>query len=93
MGIEARHVIVRGRVQGVAFRHHTKLEARRLGLAGWVRNAPDGSVEVWAEGEPAALAELLAFLQRGPPLAQVASIEARDAAPGAETGRFRVEGI
>ena len=49
MGVEARRTIVRGIVQGVAFRHHTKVRARELGLAGWVRNLPDGSVEVTAE--------------------------------------------
>ena len=48
-------IIVRGRVQGVGFRYATVSEARRLGLAGWARNAPDGSVEILAEGDPAAV--------------------------------------
>ncbi|MBL8862504.1 MAG: acylphosphatase [Planctomycetes bacterium] len=93
MGLEARHIVVRGRVQGVAFRHHTKLVARALGLAGWVRNAADGSVEVWAEGEPQALVELVSFLREGPPLARVDSVAARVVDPVGEAGRFRVEGL
>lgn len=75
MGVEARRTIVRGFVQGVAFRHHTKVRARELGLAGWVRNLPDGSVEVWAEGEVGALAELGRWLRTGPPAARVDGVE------------------
>ncbi len=60
------HAYVRGRVQGVNFRASTSREARRLGLTGWVRNRPDGSVEVTAEGSRASLDALVTFLQRGP---------------------------
>ena len=74
----ARHVWVRGTVQGVAFRWHTKERARELGLAGWVRNLPDGRVEVWIEGEGPAVEEMLAWLRRGPPSARVASVEVVD---------------
>jgi acylphosphatase len=74
---EARHAIVRGRVQGVAFRHHTKVLARELGLAGWVRNLPGGEVEVWIEGEEAAQERLLAWLAHGPPAARVEALEQR----------------
>ena len=48
-------VIVRGRVQGVAFRYYTAEQARRAGVAGWVRNRPDGSVEAVFEGAPSAV--------------------------------------
>jgi acylphosphatase len=78
---QARHVVVRGRVQGVAFRHHTKVRARGLGLAGWVRNLPDGAVEVWVEGEAAVVEELVAWLRRGPALARVDAVEESAAAP------------
>jgi acylphosphatase len=58
--------VVRGRVQGVGFRATTFDEARRLGLAGWVRNRVDGTVEVLAEGEEPKLMLFLAYLRRGP---------------------------
>jgi len=69
-------VIVRGRVQGVAFRAVTADEARRAGVAGWVRNRPDGSVEAAFEGEPGAVQTLLAFVRRGPRSARVENVEA-----------------
>lgn len=67
----AVRALVSGRVQGVAFRHFTKVEARRLGLRGWVRNLDDGRVETWIEGDEAALEELVAWLHHGPPAAHV----------------------
>ena len=63
--------IVRGHVQGVCFRAETIAMARSLGLAGYARNLPDGTVEVLAAGEPAALAALTAFLEQGPAIARV----------------------
>jgi acylphosphatase len=77
----ARHVLVRGSVQGVGFRHHTKVRARELGLTGWVQNLADGRVEVHAEGPEHAVRELEAWLAHGPPAARVLELEARDAAP------------
>lgn len=77
----ARHVLVRGRVQGVAFRHHTKLEARARGLRGWVRNLDDGRVEAWLEGGGAEVEEVVAWLRHGPPAARVDSVEVEDVAP------------
>lgn len=69
------NVTVSGRVQGVWFRASTRDEARRLGLTGFVRNEPDGSVYLEAEGEDEALADLLEWLKQGPPLARVDSLE------------------
>lgn len=69
------HLLVSGRVQGVAFRAYTVDEARRLGLAGWVRNLPDGRVEAEAEGERDALLRLVRFCERGPPAARVDRVE------------------
>jgi acylphosphatase len=68
-------VIVRGRVQGVAFRYATADEARRAGVAGWVRNRPDGSVEAVFEGARTAVETLLAFVRRGPRAARVDDVE------------------
>jgi acylphosphatase len=84
--MEARHVVVRGLVQGVAFRHHTKVRARELGLAGFVKNLADGSVEVWAEGEPAAVAELVRWLHAGPPAARVQGVDVETVPPGSHAG-------
>jgi acylphosphatase len=77
------HVAVRGRVQGVGFRWFVRERARELKLAGWVRNLADGSVEVFARGEGAALERLRRLLEAGPPGAHVTAIEdCRDAAAG-----------
>jgi acylphosphatase len=70
------HLIVSGRVQGVCFRQATIDEARGLGLTGWVRNRPDGRVEIVAEGRRANLEMLLAWANRGPPAARVDQVEA-----------------
>lgn len=85
----ARRVIVSGEVQGVGFRHYTKLRARELGLAGWVQNLPDGRVEVWVEGPEAIVAQMLEWLRSGPPSAQVRDLEAR-VEPPALLERFEV---
>jgi len=86
---ETRLFTVRGRVQGVWFRDSTRREAERLQIKGHAINLPDGGVEVLAHGSVAALDELAAWLERGPPLAQVASVEAAtlDAATPTETFR------
>jgi acylphosphatase len=68
------HAVVHGRVQGVGFRATTFDEARRLGLAGWVRNCYDGTVEVLAEGSEAKLRLFLDYLHRGPWGALVTSV-------------------
>ena len=69
------HAIVRGRVQGVAFRMNTQREATRLGLNGWVRNLPNGRVEVEALGSPAKLQALASWLAEGPRWARVDHLE------------------
>ncbi len=71
------HIWVSGLVQGVNFRYHTRLRARQLGLAGWVRNLRDGRVEIVAEGPRAALEQLLAWSAQGPPQARVTRVEHR----------------
>ena len=69
------HAFVRGRVQGVLFRSFVERHARRLGLVGYARNLFDGRVEVVAEGEKAALEELLRQLHLGPTGARVEGVE------------------
>lgn len=66
---------VSGRVQGVFFRASTQREARRLGLRGYAKNLPDGSVEVLACGSEASVAELKEWLWAGPPASRVTAVE------------------
>ncbi len=72
---ERLHAIVHGRVQGVSFRFYTRDEATLLGLAGWVANRDDGSVEVVAEGPRSALDRLAVWLHHGPPGARVTDVQ------------------
>ena len=74
----ARRVVVTGRVQGVFFRDRTRREANRLGVAGWVRNCPDGTVEARVEGPPDAVAELVAWCRSGPRHASVHEVHVND---------------
>jgi len=67
--------VVRGRVQGVGFREAARRQGLRLGLSGWVRNRPDGAVEVQAEGSEGALGELETFLRQGPRGAHVIGVD------------------
>ncbi len=76
-----RHLIVRGRVQGVAFRWSTEEEARRLGVAGWVRNLPDGRVEAVFEGTAEAVEAAVAWCHYGPRLARVDDVDVREEPP------------
>lgn len=73
-----RHFLVSGRVQGVFFRASTQEMARQLGLTGWVRNLPDGHVELVACGEESGLSRLEHWLRQGPPHAQVKTVTGRD---------------
>jgi acylphosphatase len=77
-----RRYLVLGKVQGVYFRHSTRVQAERLGLRGFVRNLTDGSVEVLAQGTLSSLEDLQLWLQRGPDLARVDMVRELD--PGDE---------
>jgi acylphosphatase len=77
----ARRVRVTGLVQGVFFRAWTRDQARELGVAGWVRNCADGSVEAHVEGEAGAVEELVNLLRDGPPGARVDHVEVETADP------------
>ncbi|TFI58027.1 acylphosphatase [Sphingomonas parva] len=80
---------VSGRVQGVFFRNWTIEQAQALGLRGWVRNRADGSVEILAFGEEAALRALVAKCHEGPRAAQVARVEVEEAEGDAPVGFTR----
>ena len=81
MSEAARRFRVMGKVQGVYFRHSTRLEAERLALAGYARNLPDGSVEVAVRGPAAAIEALHQWLHRGPKSARVAAVQELEFAP------------
>jgi len=78
---ERKQIRVRGRVQGVGFRASARAEALRLGLSGFARNEPDGTVLIEAEGPPAALARFVAWCRRGPGSARVTDVVVCDLAP------------
>jgi acylphosphatase len=89
---EARRFIVRGRVQGVGFRWFVEREARMLGIAGWVRNNSDGSVEVLAVGTRDQLIGLRSKLQQGPRASRVDEVAESEAKPVDGLTTFRIEG-
>ncbi len=74
MTVKTQRFIVSGRVQGVYFRASTRNQALRLGLVGYVKNLPDGRVEVQASGEATAVDALATWLWQGPPAAQVTDV-------------------
>jgi acylphosphatase len=77
----ARRLSIHGRVQGVFYRGWTVETARDLGLAGWVRNRRDGTVEALVQGEDAAIDRLIALAAQGPPAARVEQVEAAEIDP------------
>ena len=84
------HLVVRGRVQGVWFRGSMQDEADRLGIAGWVRNRPDGTVEAEIEGEREAVDALIAWARHGPPGARVTGVSVEWVRPRGDRGGFAV---
>jgi acylphosphatase len=83
----AVHLVIVGRVQGVAFRMRAVAEATRLGLSGWVRNRMDGTVEAKAEGTPEAVDAFVAWCHHGPPAAEVEEVHVtRVSATGLDRG-------
>ena len=89
---EARRFLVRGRVQGVGFRWFVEREAHILGIAGWVRNNADGSVEVLAMGSHEQLLGLRSRLRQGPRAARVDDVAETEVKPVAGLKTFRIEG-
>ena len=80
-GMIRRRVVIRGFVQGVGYRYSTAAAARMHGVAGWVRNAPDGSVEAVFEGEADAVVGMVRWCERGPWGAEVATVEVSEEMP------------
>ena len=85
----ARSVRVTGRVQGVFFRAWSQGQARELGISGWIRNCPDGSVEAHLNGDEDAVARMVDRMRHGPSDARVDSVTVEEAEPET-TGRFEL---
>jgi acylphosphatase len=90
MGLKQVQLFVRGRVQGVFFRASAQREAKRLGLTGWVKNRPDGGVELLAEGEEEQLKDLIGWANRGPSAARVERVDTRWRGFSGDFSDFRI---
>ena len=87
------HLLIEGRVQGVGFRWWFESRARDLGLAGWVRNRPDGNVEAVFSGPPDTIETMLTDCRDGPPLARVTGLQVTDCdPPGTKGFQIRPDG-
>lgn len=76
-----KHIIVHGKVQGVGFRYYVNQSARRIGICGWVRNLPDGTVEIDAEGPVTQMKTFVEAVKKGSPRSKVTNLEVRDKEP------------
>lgn len=89
--MKSTQTIVHGTVQGVGFRYHTQLQAQKLGVMGYVKNLPDNTVEIVAEGSPEAVDALLQWAQRGPTAARVTRMETREQSASGTYSGFSIE--
>ena len=88
--IKRIHVIVEGRVQGVFFRAYTRDEAVGLGLSGWVKNRPDGSVEALVEGQKSAVEKMEQWFHRGSPHSNVTGVHVTEETPVGDNSTFEI---
>lgn len=90
MNVQTKRVRVHieGLVQGVFFRAYTREEAQKIGLSGWVRNLPDGSVEAVIEGEASLVDRMIQWCHKGSPSSQVDWVEVKEEEPQGESGDF-----
>jgi acylphosphatase len=92
MPVQARRIVVHGRVQGVGFRYFVRNIGTRLGLTGNVSNLPDSTVEIIVEGNPTRIVEFIREVQEGPSLARVDRLEIQDLPGGGSYSTFQLEG-
>lgn len=90
MAIKRVRAIVSGQVQGVYFRTYTQDEGQKLGLTGWVKNCPDGTVEAAIEGEDSKVDQLVKWLHIGSPIGKVTGVEVTEEPPLNEQGTFNI---
>lgn len=84
------HLKIFGEVQGVGFRYSTTQKAQELNLTGWVRNGPDGSLEILAQGEKDALEKIISWAKIGPRFAKVEKVEVSWREPRAALSTFEI---
>jgi acylphosphatase len=89
-GKKRAHVIVEGRVQGVFFRAYTSDEAKKLGLTGWVRNRPEGTVEALIEGNAAPVETMLRWFHQGSPGSRVTAVHVTEETPVGDSSTFEI---
>lgn len=89
--MERVHLNIQGVVQGVGFRHHTRMKASELGLTGYVKNLPDGTVEVIVEGETQEINQFLDWAHHGPSAAQVKQVDIHYEDANGEFSSFTIE--
>ncbi len=89
--MQAVRLTVKGRVQGVGFRHFVYRRAEKYGLVGWVKNLPNGDVEAHVQGEPEALTKFAAAVQSGPSMAVVTDLQ-QEQVPVADVQGFSIRG-
>ncbi|WP_428487877.1 acylphosphatase [Rhodopila sp.] len=91
--MNAKRLVIAGKVQGLGYRDWMVVKARELGVSGWVRNRADGTVEALIAGDIAAMEELSRMCRRGPRMAEVSSINEEIADPPTEPGFHRVASV
>jgi acylphosphatase len=90
MNITAKHIVVKGKVQGVFFRKHAKQKAQELSITGWVRNTDNGNVEILAQGAEDAMAQFIQWCKDGSPKAEVSDVEVNQAWPNPNLKDFSI---
>jgi acylphosphatase len=91
MNLTAKHILVKGKVQGVFFRKYVRQKANDLDITGWVKNTEQGNVEIFAQANKDAIEKLIAWCWQGPPKANVEDIEIKDAAMDKSINNFSIE--
>ena len=91
MNLTAKHILVKGKVQGVFFRKNTKQIADDLNIAGWVKNTDDGHVVIFAQAFEDELMKFINWCKQGPPKADVENVEVRDAKPDGSIKHFSIK--
>ena len=91
MNLTAKHILVKGKVQGVFFRKNTRQIAEALDIMGWVKNTDDGDVEIFAQGDESKIEQLLSWCKQGPPRDDVKDVEIIDERPDISIKKFSVQ--
>lgn len=91
MNLIAKHILVKGKVQGVFFRKNTRQFAAELNITGWVKNTDDGHVEIFAQASEDILEQLILWCKQGPPKADVEEVEIKDARPDNSIKHFAIK--